>query len=118
MGDRQSFLKGHHASLFNDDLSIESNFGQIHLTGQYLLTKFKSALSWKSCSEFEHTIIFTYIILICQPASKRNYAKNIFLITVLSEHSVYFDFSGPNCKNRPSLQTTGGQRGREAGAEV
>jgi hypothetical protein len=36
MGGRWIFLKNHRASLFNDDLSNEPNFGRIHLTGQYL----------------------------------------------------------------------------------
>ncbi len=40
MGDGRIFLKNLGASVFNDDLSKESNFGQIHLTGQYLLQRF------------------------------------------------------------------------------
>jgi hypothetical protein len=34
MGDGRIFSKNLRASLFNDDLSNESNFGQIHLAGQ------------------------------------------------------------------------------------
>ncbi len=34
--DGQIFLKTFRASLFNDDLSNEPNFGRIHLAGQYL----------------------------------------------------------------------------------
>jgi hypothetical protein len=30
------FLEDHRASFFNDDLSNEPNFSQIHLAGQYL----------------------------------------------------------------------------------
>ncbi len=37
MGDGRIFLKIFCSSLFNDDLSNEPNFGQIHLAGQYLL---------------------------------------------------------------------------------
>jgi len=37
MGDGRNILKSHCASLFNDDLSNEPNFGRIHLAGQYLL---------------------------------------------------------------------------------
>jgi hypothetical protein len=36
IGDGLIFPKTHRASLFNDDLSIEPNFGRIHLAGQYL----------------------------------------------------------------------------------
>ncbi len=36
MGGGQIFLKTYRASLFKKDLSNEPNFGQIHLTGQYL----------------------------------------------------------------------------------
>ncbi len=36
MGDGQVRLKKHRASLFNDDLSNEPNFSQIHHAGQYL----------------------------------------------------------------------------------
>ncbi len=36
MGGGQIFLKNRRASLFNDDLSNEPNFGRIHLAGQYL----------------------------------------------------------------------------------
>ncbi len=36
MGGRGIFLKTFRASLFNEDLSNEPNFGRIHLAGQYL----------------------------------------------------------------------------------
>jgi hypothetical protein len=36
MGSRRIFLKTYRASLFNEDLSKEPNFGRIHLAGQYL----------------------------------------------------------------------------------
>jgi hypothetical protein len=36
MGGGQIFLKTFRASLFNEDLSNEPNFGRIHLAGQYL----------------------------------------------------------------------------------
>ncbi len=36
MGDGRIFLKTFRASLFNEDLSNEPNFGQIHLAKQYL----------------------------------------------------------------------------------
>ncbi len=36
MGGGQIFLKNFRASLFNDDLSKEPNFGRIHLAGQYI----------------------------------------------------------------------------------
>jgi hypothetical protein len=36
MGDGRIFLKSFRASLFNDDLTNEPNFGRIHLAGQYL----------------------------------------------------------------------------------
>jgi hypothetical protein len=36
MTDGRIFLKIFRASLFNDDLSNEPNFGRIHLAGQYL----------------------------------------------------------------------------------
>jgi hypothetical protein len=36
MGDGRIFQKIFRASLFNDDLSNEPNFGRIHLAGQYL----------------------------------------------------------------------------------
>jgi hypothetical protein len=36
MGGRRIYLKIFRASLFNEDLSNEPNFGQIHLAGQYL----------------------------------------------------------------------------------
>ncbi len=36
MGDWQIFSKNLRASLFNDDLSKEPNFGRIHLAVQYL----------------------------------------------------------------------------------
>ncbi len=36
MGDGSIFLKNHSASLFNEDLSNEPNFGRIHLAGQYV----------------------------------------------------------------------------------
>ncbi len=36
MGGMRIFLKTFRASLFNDDLSNEPNFGRIHLAGQYL----------------------------------------------------------------------------------
>ncbi len=36
MGGGRIFLKTFRASLFNDDLSNEPNFGRIHLAGQYL----------------------------------------------------------------------------------
>ncbi len=36
MGDGRIFLKNRLASLFNDDLSNEPNFGRIHLAGQCL----------------------------------------------------------------------------------
>ncbi len=36
MGDGRIFLKNLRASLFNDNLSNEPNFGQIHLAGVYL----------------------------------------------------------------------------------
>jgi hypothetical protein len=36
MGGGRIFLKTFGASLFNDDLSNEPNFGQIHLIGKYL----------------------------------------------------------------------------------
>jgi hypothetical protein len=35
MGDRRIFLKIFRASLFNDDLSNEPDFGRIHFAGQY-----------------------------------------------------------------------------------
>ena len=35
-GDGLIFQKNHCASLFNDDLLKEPNFGRIHLAGQYL----------------------------------------------------------------------------------
>jgi hypothetical protein len=35
-GGRANLKKNHRASLFDDDLSNEPNFGKIHLTGQYL----------------------------------------------------------------------------------
>jgi hypothetical protein len=34
-GGRADFSKNLRVPLFNDDLSIEPNFGRIHLTGQY-----------------------------------------------------------------------------------
>jgi hypothetical protein len=37
VGDGRIFLKNLRASLFNDDLSNEITFSQIHLAGQYLL---------------------------------------------------------------------------------
>ncbi len=36
MGDGPFFSKNLQASLFNDNLSNEPNFGRIHLAGQYL----------------------------------------------------------------------------------
>jgi hypothetical protein len=36
MGEGPDFSKILRASLLNDDLSNEPNFGQIHLAGQYL----------------------------------------------------------------------------------
>ncbi len=36
MGGERIFLKTFRASLFNEDLSNEPNFGRIHLAGQYL----------------------------------------------------------------------------------
>jgi hypothetical protein len=36
MGDGRIFLKTFPASLFNEDLLNEPNFGRIHLAGQYL----------------------------------------------------------------------------------
>ncbi len=36
MGDGWIFLKNHRASVFNEDISNEPNFGGIHLAGQYL----------------------------------------------------------------------------------
>ncbi len=36
MGDVRICLKNNRTYLFNDDLSNEPNFGQIHLAGQYL----------------------------------------------------------------------------------
>ncbi len=36
MGGGRIFLKTYRASLFNEDLSNEPNFGWIHLAGQYL----------------------------------------------------------------------------------
>ncbi len=36
MGGGRIFLKAFRASHFNEDLSNEPNFGQIHLAGQYL----------------------------------------------------------------------------------
>ncbi len=36
MGGGRTFLKTFHASLFNEDLSNEPNFGWIHLARQYL----------------------------------------------------------------------------------
>jgi hypothetical protein len=36
MGGGRIFLKTLRATLFNDDLSNEPNFGRIHLAGQYL----------------------------------------------------------------------------------
>ncbi len=36
MGGRRIFVKTFRASLFNDDLSNELNFGRIYLDGQYL----------------------------------------------------------------------------------
>ncbi len=36
MGGGWTFLKTFHASLLNEDLSNEPNFGRIHLAGQYL----------------------------------------------------------------------------------
>ncbi len=36
MGDGRILLKIFRASLFNDDLSNEPNFGRIYLAGQYL----------------------------------------------------------------------------------
>ncbi len=36
MGGGRIFLKTFRASLFNDELSNEPNFGRIHLVGQYL----------------------------------------------------------------------------------
>jgi hypothetical protein len=48
MGDGQIFLKTFRASLFNDDLSNEPNFGRIHLVGQYLLALTHSFLNlWR-----------------------------------------------------------------------
>jgi hypothetical protein len=35
-GGAGGFSKNLHASLFNDDLSNEPNFGRVHLAGQYL----------------------------------------------------------------------------------
>jgi hypothetical protein len=35
-GIREEFSKNLRASLFNEDLSNEPNFGRIHLAGQYL----------------------------------------------------------------------------------
>ncbi len=35
-GVRADFSENLHASLFNDDISNEPNFGRIHLAGQYL----------------------------------------------------------------------------------
>ncbi len=35
MEDGQIFLKTFRASVFNDDLPNEPNFGRIHLAGQY-----------------------------------------------------------------------------------
>jgi hypothetical protein len=36
MGDGRIFLNKHRASLFNEDLSNEPNFGWIHFAGKYL----------------------------------------------------------------------------------
>ncbi len=36
MGGGRIFLKTFRASLFNDNLSNETNYGGIHLAGQYL----------------------------------------------------------------------------------
>ncbi len=36
MGGGQIFLKNQRASLYDDDLSNEPNFGRIQLAGQYL----------------------------------------------------------------------------------
>jgi hypothetical protein len=36
MGGGRIFLKTYRASLFNEDLWNEPNFGRIHLAGQYL----------------------------------------------------------------------------------
>ncbi len=41
MGDGQICLKNHRASLFNDDLSNEPNFGQIHLVDSTIKTTSK-----------------------------------------------------------------------------
>ncbi len=52
MGDVRIFSKNLRASLFNDDLSNEPNFGRIHLAGQYLKHKnypVDFICSWEHC---------------------------------------------------------------------
>jgi hypothetical protein len=39
-GDGRTFSKNLCASLFNDDLLNEPNFGQTHIAGQYLLVRY------------------------------------------------------------------------------
>jgi hypothetical protein len=41
MGDGRIFFKNLRASLFNDDLSNEPNFGRVHLTGQFFEIRVK-----------------------------------------------------------------------------
>jgi hypothetical protein len=58
MGGRRIFLKTYRASLFNEDLSNEPNFGRIHLAGQGNHVR-KCAFSglWKPLFFFEKHIL-------------------------------------------------------------
>jgi hypothetical protein len=56
-GGWADFYKNLRASLFNDDLSNEPYFGQIHLAGQYLL------ILWLICSTFSVTAEFPGFIV-------------------------------------------------------
>ncbi len=63
MGDGRIFSKNLRASLFNDDLSNEPNFGRIHLSGQYLQHK-NCPLGFCPKLRFFSGFFYIYCILI------------------------------------------------------
>jgi len=54
--ERVDFSENFRASLFNDDVSFEPNFSQIHLVGQYLCIK----------QHLFHTFIHGYFPAFCK----------------------------------------------------
>ncbi len=53
-GGRADFLKTYRASLFNEDLSNEPNFGRIHLAGQYLKEELKRKQKINNFSQMQN----------------------------------------------------------------